>query len=107
MKSSLEKKWDAMRDDVDEAIRAGYTAKEFMELNDISRDQWYAMKPPGFKWHKIQAELKIKRRPTINDQYIAPIEPKPRPVQKKDTEKVAIVLCNSSELKNVLNSLLD
>lgn len=112
-KNEAMKRWENMRKDIDEAIRAGLTAKEFMELNDISRDQWYRMKPKGFKWHKIQTELNIKRK-LPNERKLEPTvaaEHTPKPVvspkeEKKDSQ-IAVVVCKGSELKNVLGSLLN
>lgn len=117
-KKELEKRWISLRPEIDEAIRAGLTAQDFWELNDISRDQWYRMKPAGFKWNQIQKELKIKRK-TRNKSKPEPekkpidnkpnaIIPSPEPVpEKKDSEKVAVVVCKSSDLGSVLTSLLD
>jgi hypothetical protein len=122
-----DQKWSLLRNEVDEAIRAGLTAKEFMELHDISRDQWYKMKPKGFKWHRIQTELKVKRKPRkppIEKSSSLPLAPDivpmpkvtpPKPEEKaakspepeKANEKIAVVVCKSSELKGLLTSLLD
>lgn len=122
MKKELERKWQSMRKEVDEAIRAGLTANEFMELQGISRDQWYRMKPKGFRWATIQKELKIERKPREVDNLPPLPDPmpssvkKPKPPtqntvpetpEKPSSEKVAVVICKGSELKGLLTSLLD
>jgi len=104
IKKETQKRWLELRNDIDEAIRAGLTAREFMELNDISRDQWYRMKPIGFKWHKIQTELNIKRKNPVKNETV---KTKNETIKKTETEKVAIVLCKGSDLKTVLANLLD
>jgi len=105
-KKECEKKWISMRQEVDEAIREGLTAKEFMELNDISRDQWYRIKPIGFKWHKIQTELNIKRRMPIRDDIKQEIPKTKIEVVAKAENKIAVIVCKPNDLGDILNSLI-
>jgi hypothetical protein len=63
--NSLEQKknWDAIRSEVDKAIRAGWTLTEFFESQGwVNRESWYRMKPTGFNWGKIQKELGVQRK---------------------------------------------
>lgn len=72
------KTWDKIRPIADEAIRAGLGLDEFLELADITRRDWYEIKPEGWHWTAIQKKLGIKRegmgRPKKNQ-----TKPKPKP----------------------------
>jgi len=76
--------WEEIRENVDKAIRAGQTKDDFCDENDISRGQWYSMKPKGFKWHKIQLELgvKVKKPRSAKEPEVKEEEPDDMPTEQ-------------------------
>lgn len=69
----MSKRWEKLRPEIDEAIRAGLTAYEFRELHNIKMHEWSAMKPKGFHWRSIQSKLNITPKPNPE---IKPEKPK-------------------------------
>ena len=72
------KTFDELRPKADESIRAGFTEGEFLTLNDIPKNHWYAIKPRKFDWLKIQNELGIHRNTRTKK-----VENPAKPKQKK------------------------
>lgn len=69
----VKKSFAELRSKIDEAIRAGLTQKDFLELHDIQPYHWYKIKPEEFDWQKVQIKLNIpqkkrgpKRKPRPN-----------------------------------------
>ena len=82
-KKNTKIEWEQVRPFVDVAIRRGQSCIDFCTENDIKRDDWYSMKPKGFKWHTIQKELNIHVK-------------KPRPAPPHHEENY----CNRQECSN-------
>ena len=52
--------WNKIKSEVEYAITTGITLEDFLLSKDMDRNQWYAMKPKGWKWNKIQREENSK-----------------------------------------------
>lgn len=54
--------FETLRPKIDEAIRAGLSLKEFLELHEINKNVWYTIKPKSFNWIDIQKKLGVERK---------------------------------------------
>ena len=51
-------KWDEIKSEVQYAIETGVTKEEFLLSKDMTRGQWYGVKPKGFKWNSEAKQSK-------------------------------------------------
>ena len=102
--------WEQIRPAADEAIRAGLTIGEFQELQGISRDQWYRIKPKGFKWHHIQKKLGIKKKRIVKMKEsvvkLAPALPQPKaPPKTRKKAKIVVIEVDQTSVGSVLSDI--
>jgi hypothetical protein len=61
--------WDDLKSEVQYAIETGVSLEEFLLSKDLTRAQWYSIKPKGFKWNKL-AKLNKEGEPSESDRLI-------------------------------------
>ena len=50
--------WESLEKEASYAIETGVTLEEFLLSKDMTRAQWYNVKPNGYKWNKKRREAK-------------------------------------------------
>ena len=53
---------DQLRKQVEEALKAGMSQREFIDSIGMSQAKWYAMKPHGFKWQVEASKLGMNKK---------------------------------------------
>jgi len=90
------KKWESIRDLVDKSIRSGQSKDDFCDEHNITRGEWYKLKPKNFKWQKIQKQLNIKvNKPRKAEELIV------KPTTEPTVEVAEEYACNKKGCANV------
>lgn len=86
------REWENLKPEIYRAMRQGLNVQEFWDLKGWNgREPWYAVKPVGFHWSRVQKELLATGKPP---------EETPEPEPKKETIKTVPKENDTSETDN-------
>jgi hypothetical protein len=101
-------KWEDIKDEVIYAIETDVTQEEFLLSKDLTRGQWYGVKPKGFKWRSVKKEGGFTKTPSHEPNPCIETEDPSRLCQNTICENEMVdssglcMLCTNFLLKNII-----
>ena len=79
---AMKRQWENLKPEIYRAMRQGLNVQQFWDLKGWDgREPWYAIKPVGFHWSRVQRELLATGKPP---EEMPEPEPKPKPKPKEN-----------------------